>query len=104
MMRRIDWPKFTQIINAKIGMLRMTAEQFPDGPAAVAYERDVFCEAFALLAEFTEATGSKEQFDKFTPEAVAAMAAYASAPLGSEPPGTITGFELHGDGGRIGEG
>src|SRR5689334_766061 len=88
-MDKIDWPKFTRLINAKIGGLRLAAEKFPDGPAKAAYVQDVFSPVFALLAEFMECTGGAEQWEQFTPEQVDMLAAHAIAPIGTAFPADL---------------
>ena len=103
-MDRIDWPKFSALVVAKIGALRLAAEKFPDGPAKAAYVNDVFSPVFALLAEFTECTGGVEEWDKFSDEQKAMLADHALAPIGTKFSADLT-VTLH-DGlkRRIGEG
>jgi hypothetical protein len=82
LLERIDWPKFSNLIIAKIGAMRLAAEKFPDGPAKAQYSKDIFEPVFMLLMEFDHAT----------------------APVGTPFPAELT-VTLHGVGGnRIGEG
>jgi hypothetical protein len=103
-MDHIDWPKFSSLVIAKIGALRLAAEKFPEGPAKVKYVQDTFAPVFALLAEFTECTGGVEEWNKVSDEQKAMLAAHATAPLGTTFPAEIS-VTLHDDlNRRIGEG
>lgn len=103
-MDRIDWPKFSALLLAKIGALRLAAEKFPDGPAKAQYVKDVFSPVFGLLAEFVECTGGTDQWEKFTAEQKTMLAEHAMAPNGTPFPAELK-VTLHDDlKRRIGEG
>ena len=104
MMEKINWQKFTRLINAKIGALRVAAEKFPAGPAKAAYEHEVFMPVFGLLMEFTECTGGAEEWSVFTPEEIDLLAAHAHAPPGTAFPADIAVRLERDDGSRLGEG
>ena len=104
LLERIDWPKFSNLIIAKIGAMRLAAEKFPDGPAKAQYSKDIFEPVFLLLMEVVECTGGEEGWSKFSPEQQQMLRDHATAPIGTPFPADLT-VTLHGIGGnRIGEG